>query len=507
DGCNGGGSGVTKWLRWWGNRVAAGGCGDGIVVGVTVVVWQECDEMVVVLCGCWRQPVGEGECSGGGAWTGGSGGDVVVSLVFPGGDEGSGVGGYGGGDEDNDEFLKTIDENMQKIIKEQTSYDVAADLSEMELKKILIKKMEGNKSIHRSNEQRNLYKALVKAYESDNIILDTWRHSHVEETVADDQPIVEPSQHPEWFFQQKKPPTPDRDWNKTLPATHRSIQPWISEQAKQSDSRSSFNELMDTLVEFSNFLMNRLNVDTLTPELLAGPTYELMKGSCKSLGISHWGCKRQQFYGFAVKRESARDVYSKRRIIAVTELKIIEWHNYKHLDWITVRRDDDKLYKFKQGDFKRLRIQDIEDIIVIQRRVEDLQLSVESYQKKLNLTKPKTYRSDLKRKDAYILYSNPRGFIYQNKDKQKMLMRIDELHKFSDGTLTDVRTALDDHLKGIRMKYLPQSIWRKSDKDRAAALIQAIDKRLKTRRIMRSLERFVGGRLYEGDFRMLQRTV
>nr|GEY36294.1 hypothetical protein [Tanacetum cinerariifolium] len=57
-----------------------------------------------------------------------------------------------------------------------------------------------------------------------------------------------------------------------------------------------------------------------------------------------------------------------------------------------------------------------------------------------------TYRSDLKRKEAYIAYSNPRGFIYQNKDKQNRLMRIDELHKFNDGTLTDVRNALDDHL-------------------------------------------------------------
>nr|GEW97481.1 hypothetical protein [Tanacetum cinerariifolium] len=80
-------------------------------------------------------------------------------------------------------------------------------------------------------------------------------------------------------------------------------------------------------------------------------------------------------------------------------------------------------------------------------------------------------------------------------------------HPECDGTLIDVRTALDDRLKGIRMKYLPQSTWRKSDKDRAAAMIQAIDKRLKTRRIMRSLERFVGGWLYEGDFRMLQRTI
>nr|GEY46435.1 hypothetical protein [Tanacetum cinerariifolium] len=121
--------------------------------------------------------------------------------------------------------------------------------------------------------------------------------------------------------------------------------------------------------------------------------------------------------------------------------------------------------------------------------VEDLQLGVKSYQKKLNLTRLDTYRSDLKHKEAYIANSNPRGFIYKNKDNQNRLMQIDELHKFSDGTLTDVRTALDDRLKGIRMKYLPQTIWRKNKKDRAAAMIQAIDKMLKTRKIMRSLER------------------
>nr|GFD42908.1 hypothetical protein [Tanacetum cinerariifolium] len=49
-------------------------------------------------------------------------------------------------------------------------------------------------------------------------------------------------------------------------------------------------------------------------------------------GVSHWGRKRKQFYGYAVNRESTRDVYSKRRIIAVTELQIMEWHDYKHLD-------------------------------------------------------------------------------------------------------------------------------------------------------------------------------
>ncbi|GJS84365.1 hypothetical protein Tco_0750906 [Tanacetum coccineum] len=199
-------------------------------------------------------------------------------------------------------------------------------------------------------------------------------------------------------------------------------------------------------------------------------------------------------------KESARDVYSKRRIIAVTKIEIVEWHNYKHLDWITVCRDDDKLYKFKEGDFNRLRIQDIEDIpllLVQGKRVEDLQLGVESYQKKLNLTKPDTYRPDLKRREAYIAYSNPRGFIYQKKDKKNRLIRIDELHKLSDGTPDDVRTALNDCLKGIRMQYLPQTIRRQRDKDNAGAMIQAIDKQLKTRRIMQSLEKFVGGRPYE----------
>nr|GFC29582.1 hypothetical protein [Tanacetum cinerariifolium] len=141
------------------------------------------------------------------------------------------------------------------------------------------------------------------------------------------------------------------------------------------------------------------------------------------------------------------------KIIDVTELKLVEWHNYKHLDWIMLTNltvEERFTFNVSLRMFTRS--------IVIQRRVEDLQLGVESYQKKLNLTKPDSYRSDLKRNEAYTAYSNPRGFIYQNKNKKNRLIRIDKLHKFSDGTLTDVRTALDDRIKRIQMQYLPQSI-------------------------------------------------
>ncbi|GKE42764.1 hypothetical protein Tco_1470048, partial [Tanacetum coccineum] len=64
---------------------------------------------------------------------------------------------------------------------------------------------------------------------------------------------------------------------------HGPVQPWISTLAQNEDPHESFNELMDTPLDFSAFVLNRLKVDTLTLELLVGPTFELMKGSCKSL--------------------------------------------------------------------------------------------------------------------------------------------------------------------------------------------------------------------------------
>nr|GEY69933.1 hypothetical protein [Tanacetum cinerariifolium] len=352
---------------------------------------------------------------------------------------------------ENDEFLRNIDENMKKVLKglvknqvkeqvsrilprieesvnatleaevltqsshsSRTSYAVAADLSKMELKKILIENMEGNKSIQRSGEQRNLYKALVEAYEVDKAILDTYGDStilkrrredddqegpsagpnrgskrqkergeqasastpsekatkgaggsttgsqsqqqfasesayaeepaqttcQIEETPLSvyetgpsagpnrgskrqkeggeqasastpsekatkgaggsitgsqsqqrsasesayaEEPMQTTCQMEETPPLPRKPPSPDRAWNTALPAAQGDAQSWISDLAKQADARSSFNELLDTPIDFSNFIMHRLNVDTLTPDLLVGPTFELMRGSCSSL--------------------------------------------------------------------------------------------------------------------------------------------------------------------------------------------------------------------------------
>ncbi|GJY26862.1 hypothetical protein Tco_0401588 [Tanacetum coccineum] len=97
---------------------------------------------------------------------------------------------------ENQDFINKIDhaEVLIRLSNEsKTSHVVAANLSELELKKILIEKMESNKSIHRSDEQKNLYKALVDAYESDKLILDTYRDTvsfkrHRDDEDKDEEP-------------------------------------------------------------------------------------------------------------------------------------------------------------------------------------------------------------------------------------------------------------------------------------------------------------------------------
>ncbi|GJZ31087.1 hypothetical protein Tco_0576134 [Tanacetum coccineum] len=74
-----------------------------------------------------------------------------------------------------------------------------------------------------------------------------------ETRVTEDQPNEETSQLPDWFQKPAKPPTPDRDWNKTFPNAYGPVQPWLSSLAQMEDLRESFNELMDTPLDFSAF--------------------------------------------------------------------------------------------------------------------------------------------------------------------------------------------------------------------------------------------------------------
>nr|GEV18601.1 hypothetical protein [Tanacetum cinerariifolium] len=74
--------------------------------------------------------------------------------------------------------------------------------------------------------------------------------------------------------------------------------------------------------------------------------------------------------------KSPHDVYSKRRIIAVTSVKVMRWYDYGYLEEIVVKRDDNMLYKFKEGDFLRLNLCDIKDmlLLLVQKKLSNLEI-------------------------------------------------------------------------------------------------------------------------------------
>ncbi|GKB86557.1 hypothetical protein Tco_0958829 [Tanacetum coccineum] len=124
--------------------------------------------------------------------------------------------------------------------------------------------------------------------------------------------------------------------------------------------------------------------------------------------------------------------------------------------------------------------------IVIRQRMEDLQL------------------------DNYTIVHKTRVVIYIDRNNQKKMMRETEVHKFSDGTLTRILEKMDFMVKDYKLfKFNPgmeHKILSEDDERRSQEFIKLIQRRLKTRRIFRSLESFVSGRLRDVDYGLINRT-
>ncbi|GJU52143.1 hypothetical protein Tco_1225857 [Tanacetum coccineum] len=87
--------------------------------------------------------------------------------------------------------------------------------------------------------------------------------------------------------------------------------------------------------------------------------------------------------------------------------------------------------------------------LIIKKRVEDIQLGVESYLKKLNITRPQKDFHTVSTKEPYTPSFDPQGVVYEDLSNRNRLMRADELYKFSDGTLKKVRDTLHHRLRNF----------------------------------------------------------
>ncbi|GJR76527.1 hypothetical protein Tco_0088892 [Tanacetum coccineum] len=190
-------------------------------------------------------------------------------------------------------------------------------------------------------------------------------------------------------------------------------------------------------------------------------------------GISHWCFKCKEFYITRHSTPSNRSaVRSHMKILSVVSLKTFSRYGYTYLKEIVLHRAD---YK-------------------------ECQSSSTTY---LEPNKEELHH-DLK----------PRAIIYRDKNNQKKMMRETEVHKFNYGMLTRILENLDVMVKDyVLFKFNPgmeHTIWSEDDKRRSQEFLKLIERRLKIRRIFRSLESFVSGRLrdiYNNDSSKRNRSV
>nr|GEX92606.1 hypothetical protein [Tanacetum cinerariifolium] len=310
----------------------------------------------------------------------------------------------------------------------QSSYEAAALLTEFELKKILINKMDKSESYLAAPEHKECYDGLIKSYELEKTLFSTYDKSGSSKGTKS-QPkssgTYVQSGEPEFEVADSDMPQ-DQEENP-------------GNDDEEPKGKETLLELVFKLLKGTRSNYVELEIDF---EECYKPLSEKLDWENQKAGISHWRDQRKSFYGYAKGLELRHDVYSTKRILAVTRVEVMRKYGYGYLREIEVRRADNDLYTFNEGDFPRLHINDIEDMlilivqnqltnlsgddvsdfaialkmftrsIVIQKRVEYLQLADESYQKKINVTKPETIKPDIRKKDPYTPYQDPQGFIY-----------------------------------------------------------------------------------------------
>nr|GFA33615.1 hypothetical protein [Tanacetum cinerariifolium] len=221
----------------------------------------------------------------------------------------------------------TINESLKNVVLAKSSsqpkstYEAAASLTEFELKKILLDKIETNRDDKDKDEDpstgsdrglkkrktskdveppkgskskestsssskgtKSQSKSYGKSVQAEEPMFETadTKMPHDQGGDTEDLPNVEATPMDDWFKKPNKPLTLDRAWNDGKSIDSRPPQKWISNITKARQPPRTFNKLMSTPIDFLIYVMHNLKIDNLTQEILVGPVFNLLKGACKS---------------------------------------------------------------------------------------------------------------------------------------------------------------------------------------------------------------------------------
>nr|GEZ61970.1 hypothetical protein [Tanacetum cinerariifolium] len=392
----------------------------------------------------------------------------------------------------------TITESLENVVLAKSSsqpkstYEVVALLIEFELKKILLDKIQdkdkdppigSDQDLNKRNMSKDVDPSKgSKSKES--------KSGSSKGTKSQSKSFGKSAQAKESVFEiadTEMPQNQEGDFGNTddQPNT------WISKIAKAEKPPLTFDELMSYPIDFSVYVINNLKIDNLTQDYLVGSTFNLIKRMCRSrveLEYHFEECYKAvtdrldrnnpkgQEYPFDLSGSPSRKYTT-----STTKTKANKYDDIQGIEdmvpslWSLVKKlsnqERDVIFDLNVA----LRM--FTRRVVILKQVKNLQLGVESYQKKLNITRLETFRTDISKRTPNTAYNNPQGIIYVDKFKRNT------------------------------MDYLPKRRWSNLDKQVSRIMIKAIDKLQFERRLMRNLKKFVVGREYKEDFRLLERTI
>ncbi|GJW28250.1 hypothetical protein Tco_0045125 [Tanacetum coccineum] len=290
------------------------------------------------------------------------------------------------------------------------------------------------------------------------------------------EPKIRKTLNPKWFKQPLRPPTPDPEWNKRQPLP---LQGPLGHRTVAADY--FFNNDLEYL-KTSNIEVTYTTSITKTK----AARYEI-KG-IEDMFLTLW---------------------------SIIKHAVNKFHGHGHLEEIMVKRSNQQLYKFKECDLVDLHLNDIKDMLLlaVQHKlfhldgnvIVDFIVALQSYQKKLNITKPQKTFPEIEFKEPYTPSYDPPGIVYEDLDKHNRVLRADELYKFSDGTLKSVRDEIHHRVLDFCLDYNPGMLkrkWTAVDRKRSGLMIELIDKQLREREIIRNLERLLGARELEMDYNL-----
>ncbi|GKA33044.1 retrovirus-related pol polyprotein from transposon TNT 1-94 [Tanacetum coccineum] len=399
----------------------------------------------------------------------------------------------------------TTEAQVTNVSESDSSSKVVQRISELEKKKGKAPS-QPSKTDNTVNADERIHEAAMETKEPVEDIA-----VNVEEQLQDDDA---PKQDNSIWFKQDdvvRPETPDPDWYKELNADDAPEQNWFNELVNAEKDSVTFDDPMGSTTDFIKFAKNhqldwvnpegdRCPYDLRKPLPLQGPPGHLtihvdyfFNNDLEYLKI---GNKERKYVVSLTKTKATRyelvatschKVYSRMKILSIIRISVDIQFGYGYLKEIVVRRADQNEYAFKEADFSRLHLNDTEDMfllyvqqklqnitsdeivdlvnalrtftrsIFIKKRVKDVQLGLEIYQTKLNITHLKIYYADFPNKEPYT---------------------PEVLHYFVLGYNKDIS----------------KRAWSTKDQDRTTSIMKKINKTLHERRIMRSLEGFVSGR-------------